>query len=720
MLHGHTVPSGTTKHESISSINRTAPNLSSAQQHHQQHPTPQQVVERSKQTCACSCVGWAEIYIRRPTGNMSWIMRNQNQISFDTASPEFPLNDLVNLFVPKLGGVFNSDFHSENPSPTSACSPDPIEHTRKISGSSQQSDTRSQDDDYSGKQRIDNDDSMMVTQQQSINRQTTIISSGPIAIPKPSQPAKESAGSFSDVEPEVEEENPYIEYEDDESRSRNPVRRVNSSPEMSTNWRNPLLNAKGVGVGGGGGSSNSNSIGGAVNASLTISSSSVLVITSGSSGGPEQDDKTIPTEMEQQQKKKGFCKDMRVSCEAIPEEIPGSTPPSHPNSVKEATVLLDRKTTLGGGIISEQIEVTAKQAQLVPSASFPTETKSESETLSPQGQIVPKKQLSADDVVPSKNGIEQHLQSQPIQQQQPPLQLQLQQSTSKLKLAVEMPKVTTKPPQSPAPLSPRLLAKNAANKISSFAPSAGGGGNGNTSTGIGGNGSGVGGMSCGSSINTGNGNSSNGDLIRGRSKTISVVSDRDSRDGLKWTTFKGTRSGLSPSSIFLQLYNAGANKSLEQPIQIGPNNAKAIPLLDLIPPYETHKIGVLYVGQGQNNKETEILRNRHGSFRYTQFLRRLGTLVALKDAKENNFFMNMDANGRDGVYTYVWQDEIIQVTFHVATLMPNKDQDPNCHEKKKHIGNDFVSIIYNESGEEYNLATIKVCILVFMIDKTKK
>lgn len=114
------------------------------------------------------------------------------------------------------------------------------------------------------------------------------------------------------------------------------------------------------------------------------------------------------------------------------------------------------------------------------------------------------------------------------------------------------------------------------------------------------------------------------------------------------------------------------------------------------------------MGQGQNNKETEILRNRHGSFRYAQFLRRLGTLVALKDAKENNLFVNMDPNGRDGNYTYIWQDEIIQVTFHVATLMPNKEQDPNCHEKKKHIGNDFVSIVYNESGEEYNLATIKV------------
>lgn len=45
----------------------------------------------------------------------------------------------------------------------------------------------------------------------------------------------------------------------------------------------------------------------------------------------------------------------------------------------------------------------------------------------------------------------------------------------------------------------------------------------------------------------------------------------------------------------------------------------------------------------------------------------------------------------------------------MATLMPtNLQDDPNCNEKKSHIGNDFVKIIYNESGEEYNLNTISV------------
>lgn len=49
----------------------------------------------------------------------------------------------------------------------------------------------------------------------------------------------------------------------------------------------------------------------------------------------------------------------------------------------------------------------------------------------------------------------------------------------------------------------------------------------------------------------------------------------------------------------------------------------------------------------------------------------------------------------------------MQVIFHVATLMPCKDSDPSCNNKKLHIGNDFVTIVYNESGDDYNIGTIK-------------
>ncbi len=47
--------------------------------------------------------------------------------------------------------------------------------------------------------------------------------------------------------------------------------------------------------------------------------------------------------------------------------------------------------------------------------------------------------------------------------------------------------------------------------------------------------------------------------------------------------------------------------------------------------------------------------------------------------------------------------------FHVATLMPTHSTDPQCSNKKMHIGNNFVTIVYNDSQQPYAFGTIKVC-----------
>ena len=54
---------------------------------------------------------------------------------------------------------------------------------------------------------------------------------------------------------------------------------------------------------------------------------------------------------------------------------------------------------------------------------------------------------------------------------------------------------------------------------------------------------------------------------------------------------------------------------------------------------------------------------------------------------------------RDGEYTMYSCNSNCEVIFHVATMMPmgNKD-DLRFVSKKRHIGNDFVNIIWNESG----------------------
>ncbi|XP_042636705.1 tuberin [Orycteropus afer afer] len=168
--------------------------------------------------------------------------------------------------------------------------------------------------------------------------------------------------------------------------------------------------------------------------------------------------------------------------------------------------------------------------------------------------------------------------------------------------------------------------------------------------------------------------------------------------------------GINPSFVFLQLYHSPFfGDESNKPILL-PNESfeRSVQLLDQIPSYDTHKIAVLYVGEGQSNSELAILSNEHGSYRYTEFLTGLGKLIELKDCQPDKVYLGgLDVGGEDGQFTYCWHDDIMQAVFHIATLMPTKDGDKHRCDKKRHLGNDFVSIIYNDSGEDFKLGTIK-------------
>uniref|UniRef100_A0A8D2DJE1 Tuberin n=1 Tax=Sciurus vulgaris TaxID=55149 RepID=A0A8D2DJE1_SCIVU len=170
--------------------------------------------------------------------------------------------------------------------------------------------------------------------------------------------------------------------------------------------------------------------------------------------------------------------------------------------------------------------------------------------------------------------------------------------------------------------------------------------------------------------------------------------------------------GINPSFVFLQLYHSPffgdeSNKPILLPNELQ-SFERSVQLLDQIPSYDTHKIAVLYVGEGQSSSELAILSNEHGSYRYTEFLTGLGRLIELKDCQPDKVYLGgLDVCGEDGQFTYCWHDDIMQAVFHIATLMPTKDVDKHRCDKKRHLGNDFVSIIYNDSGEDFRLGTIK-------------
>uniref|UniRef100_A0A665U9V9 Tuberin n=1 Tax=Echeneis naucrates TaxID=173247 RepID=A0A665U9V9_ECHNA len=211
---------------------------------------------------------------------------------------------------------------------------------------------------------------------------------------------------------------------------------------------------------------------------------------------------------------------------------------------------------------------------------------------------------------------------------------------------------------------------------------------------------------------------SGGHRPRGHTISVSAPSsrrerrtDRESYHGRPGPGNTEKISGLSPSFVFLQLYHSPffgneANKPLLLPkTQV---IDRAVKVLDQMPPYDTHKIGVVFVGAGQVNNEVSILSNEYGSNRYATFLTGLGKLIHLKDCDPDQIFLGgLDQYGDDGEFTYCWHDDIMQAIFHIATLMPNRESDKGCCNKKRHIGNDFVMVVYNDSGEDYKLGTIK-------------
>lgn len=476
---------------SLEALSRRGSNPDTSADNSTTHPpyiSPQQSTDRSKQLCACLCSGWAEIVIRRPTGNMSWIMRIQNQLSVDSLSSEIPLQDIISMVMPPSLGIYNSPdtliesstLHSSNNSIVEQIIAEPV---KKKLINIELTDTK-QIDELAKKQRnrqeLFNNESGD-TDAEKNNSNTSSFLSGPIDIPNSTHKYKIPSGSFSDAEPDLEDdENTDVTCDESDTRSRNPVRRVNSSPEMSSNWRHPYLNQKT-----------------AIGITPAMVTNTIHVSTT--------DDDPNVTDVEQQQKKKNFCKDMRVSCEAIPEEIADSTPPNqsetHIKHSKDALQL--NKTSARNNQLEFIAKLNLSTAQN-PCVSLPTSRGSSiilSDTLLPVNHniAIPKKQHSADDALQQKSEQTSSTSTVPTTSSST--------SNVKVKLSIDMPKLTTKPPQSHAPLSPRLLPK--ASGLASH-------------------------------LNSTGSNNSN-DLPRGRSKTISVMrGEHDNRDSAKWA-FKGCK-----------------------------------------------------------------------------------------------------------------------------------------------------------------------------------
>jgi hypothetical protein len=160
-----------------------------------------------------------------------------------------------------------------------------------------------------------------------------------------------------------------------------------------------------------------------------------------------------------------------------------------------------------------------------------------------------------------------------------------------------------------------------------------------------------------------------------------------------------------PSYLVVQLLST-LPQSHDRPIPLPADDSmeRMMRVFDRIPAVDGHKVGVIYIGEGQSD-EREILANVSGTSDYVDFLNNLGTLTRLKGAKFNTQGLDREFDS-DGQYTFCWRDRLTEIVFHVTTQMPTDlERDHQLAMKKRHIGNDFVNIIFNDSGLPFRFDT---------------
>uniref|UniRef100_A0A3B3YKT8 Signal-induced proliferation-associated 1-like protein 3 n=1 Tax=Poecilia mexicana TaxID=48701 RepID=A0A3B3YKT8_9TELE len=111
-----------------------------------------------------------------------------------------------------------------------------------------------------------------------------------------------------------------------------------------------------------------------------------------------------------------------------------------------------------------------------------------------------------------------------------------------------------------------------------------------------------------------------------------------------------------------------------------------------------HKVGVLLCRAGQSTEE-EMYNNEEASPAFSAFLELLGEQVLLKGFSKYAAQLDTktDSTGTHSLYTTYQGYEVM---FHVSTMLPYMPNNPQQLLRKRHIGNDIVTIIFQEPGAQ--------------------
>ncbi|XP_068996437.1 rap1 GTPase-activating protein 1-like isoform X5 [Embiotoca jacksoni] len=111
------------------------------------------------------------------------------------------------------------------------------------------------------------------------------------------------------------------------------------------------------------------------------------------------------------------------------------------------------------------------------------------------------------------------------------------------------------------------------------------------------------------------------------------------------------------------------------------------------------KFGVIYQKFGQTSEE-ELFGNSEESPAFVEFLEFLGEKIELHDFKgfRGGLDVTHEQTGTESVYCNYRNKEVM---FHVSTKLPYTDGDTQQLQRKRHIGNDIVAIVFQEENTPF-------------------
>ncbi|XP_058472967.1 GTPase-activating Rap/Ran-GAP domain-like protein 3 isoform X5 [Solea solea] len=109
------------------------------------------------------------------------------------------------------------------------------------------------------------------------------------------------------------------------------------------------------------------------------------------------------------------------------------------------------------------------------------------------------------------------------------------------------------------------------------------------------------------------------------------------------------------------------------------------------------KFGVLYAKDGQLTDD-EMFSNETGSESFDKFLNLLGDSITLQGwaGYRGGLDTKNDTTGIKSIYTVYQGHELM---FHVSTMLPYSKENKQQVERKRHIGNDIVTIVFQEGDD---------------------